>query len=199
MAVVTAMANGCVPMCLLGSLLIYKEKVTTLQIAGSLICLTGILTMTLPTVFLGKKDTDTTTTSDDVSVSSEKALKTMVINSAIAMLLLSVRMNMAKYCTRILSSLSFLKYNCLADSICALFVVILSAFGVIRVPLSTYLDIETMKIGLSAGASGVIAELFVVLALNEGPTGPVSAIVSFNAVLVSILVWILTGIPLTVL
>ena len=45
----------------------------------------------------------------------------------------------------------------------------------------------------------MIAELFVVLALNEGPTGPVSAIISFNAVLVSIVIWIKTGIALTIL
>ena len=41
------------------------------------------------------------------------------------------------------------------------------------------------------------AEIFTLLALSEGPAGPISAIISFNAVLVSILVWIITGIALT--
>ena len=192
MAVVTAMANGTVPMCLLGSLLIYKEKLTKLQIAGSLICLVGILTLSLPTVFM-KKDTS------QLSEGSDKALKIMLINSAIAMLGLSARMNMAKYCTRILSSLTFLKYNFIGDFCCACFIIILSYFGVIRVPITSFLEWQTIKTGLEAGASGVIAELFVVLALNEGPTGPVSAIISFNAVLVSIVIWIKTGIALTIL
>ena len=193
MAVVSAMANGTVPMCLLGSLLIYKEKLTALQIAGSLICLLGILTMSLPMVFL---DNNSKTEDLQLKERSDNALKMMLIDSTISMLLLSARMNMAKYCTRILSSLTFLKYNLLADFVCALFVILLSVFGVINIPASSYLDKETLQTGFEAGASGVMAELFVVLALNEGPTGPVSAIISINAVLVSIVIWIRTGISL---
>ena len=36
-----------------------------------------------------------------------------------------------------------------------------------------------------------------ILALNEGPTGPVSAIISFNAVIVSVAIWVITGIALS--
>ena len=133
MAVVTAMANGTVPMCLLGSLLIYKEALTMLQIVGSIIVLCGILTLSLPTVFM-KKDTA------EITEGSDQALKMMLINSAIAMLLLSARMNMAKYCTRILSSLTFLKYNFVGDFTCAIFIIILSYFGVIRVPINSFLE-----------------------------------------------------------
>ena len=67
MAVVTAMANGTVPMCLLGSLLIYKEKLTVLQITGSLICLLGILTLSLPTVFIHNSSKDTSQVSEEGS------------------------------------------------------------------------------------------------------------------------------------
>ena len=140
MAVVIAITNGTVPMCLLGSFLIYKEKMTILQVVGSLICLAGILTMSLPLAFMPNNKTD----DFEVNENSSKALKLMLIDSAIAMLMLSARMNMAKYCTRILSSLTFLKYNLLADFICALFVVLLSVFGVINIPFSSYIDKDTL-------------------------------------------------------
>ena len=140
MAVVVAITNGTVPMCLLGSFLIYKDKMTILQVVGSLICLAGILTMSLPLAFMPSSKTD----DFDVNENSSKALKLMLIDSALAMLMLSARMNMAKYCTRILSSLTFLKYNLLADFICALFVVLLSVFGVINIPFSSYIDKDTL-------------------------------------------------------
>ena len=195
LSVVTTMSNWVVPMCLLGSFLIYKDNLTRFQIAGSLICFAGILTMSLSKVFSDKRQIDTL----ELLESANKALKIMLINSFISMLLLSTRMNMTKYCTRILSCHTFLKYNFLADFICALIVILLSAVSAIQVPMGSYLDIETIRTGLSAGLCGVIAELFVVKALNDGPTGPVSAIISFNSVLGSILICIFTGISLTVL
>lgn len=43
MAIVTALANGTIPICLLGSYFIYKEKLTTLDLTGSLVCMSGII------------------------------------------------------------------------------------------------------------------------------------------------------------
>lgn len=43
MAIVTALANGTIPICLLGSYFIYKEKLTPYDLSGSLICMTGII------------------------------------------------------------------------------------------------------------------------------------------------------------
>lgn len=63
--------------------------------------------------------------------------------------------------------------------------------------MSAYSDGVTLATGLPSGAFFVLAEIFVCKALNEGPTGPVSAIISFNAVLVSVLIWAITGIALS--
>lgn len=121
----------------------------------------------------------------------------MIIDAFISMALLGVRINMGKYCTNILSSLSYLKVQLIADFACAAFVMLLSALDIIRVPLSAYSDGVTLATGLPSGAFFVLAEIFVCKALNEGPTGPVSAIISFNAVLVSVLIWAITGIALS--
>ena len=43
MAIVTALANGTIPICLLGSYFIYKENLTTLDLTGSLVCMSGII------------------------------------------------------------------------------------------------------------------------------------------------------------
>ena len=123
----------------------------------------------------------------------------MVIDAFIAMLFLGSRINMAKYCTRILSSLTFLKLNLLMEFVCAAFITTMSALGVIKIPLYLYIDYETLRMGLPAGAFFVLAELFVVLALNEGPTGPCSAVISFNAVIVSVLTWAISGIALSIM
>lgn len=123
----------------------------------------------------------------------------MVIDAIISMFMLGARINMAKYCARILSPLTFLKLNLIADFTCAAIVIVLSAIGMIRVPLYLYIDIETLKIGLTSGTAAILAELFVNLALNEGPTGPVSAVISFNVVIVSVLTWAITGISLSLL
>ena len=56
MAVVTAIANGTIPLGLAGSYFIYKERLTCLQVLGSLACLAGILTLSL-SVLAEPKDT----------------------------------------------------------------------------------------------------------------------------------------------
>ena len=46
-AIVSAMANGTIPLSLVGSYCIYKERLSLMQVVGSLTCLAGILTLTL--------------------------------------------------------------------------------------------------------------------------------------------------------
>ena len=55
MAVVSAIANGTIPLGLAGSYLIYKERLTCLHLVGSLACLSGILILSLSV--LVEKDT----------------------------------------------------------------------------------------------------------------------------------------------
>ena len=47
MAIVTALANATIPLCLLGSYVIYKEELTCPQVSGSLICMAGITVLAL--------------------------------------------------------------------------------------------------------------------------------------------------------
>lgn len=118
----------------------------------------------------------------------------MIIDAFIAMLMLGTRINIAKYCSRIISAMSFVKLNFLADAICAAFVLLLSALSVINLPIELYFaDRETMVKGLFAGALQTLAEIACVQGLNSGPTGPVSAIISFGVVIVSLLSWVLFG------
>lgn len=47
MAVVQAIANGTIPLGLLGSYFIYKERLTRRHVVGSLACMAGILILSL--------------------------------------------------------------------------------------------------------------------------------------------------------
>ena len=51
--------------------------------------------------------------------------------------------------------------------------------------------------GMTAGFFECLAEIEVVNALDLGPTGPISAVIAFNVVMVSILTWLITGVGLT--
>ena len=152
----------------------------------------GILTLTLSVLV-----SNTDELSPAAATASNKALKMMIKDSFLAMLFFGTRINIAKYCSRILSPWSFIKLNFYAEGTCAFFVMTLSAFEVINVPFNLYFDPATLALGLPGGVFFVCAEIFVVLALNEGLTGPVSAIISFSVVFVSILTWGITGIALT--
>ena len=121
----------------------------------------------------------------------------MIIDAFACMLMLGSRINTAKFCSRIISPLSFLKLNLLADFLCGFLVAVLSALSLIPIPLSLYIEIESLRMGVLTGAMFTLAELFVIFALNEGPTGPISAVISFNCVIVSIMTWVISGIALS--
>ena len=77
----------------------------------------------------------------------------MIIDAFVSMLMLGTRINAAKYCSCIISALSFAKLNFLGDALCAASVMLLSAIGVINLPLHLYFtNVNTMTMGLSAGA-----------------------------------------------
>lgn len=198
MAVVTAIGNGPVILGLLGSYIIYKERLTLYHTGGSLLCLTGILILAL-SVGVGKDDN---TEAGGVTVESEtkaKAMRILLIDAFSAMLMFGIRIVMGKYLTRILSPLQVIKLGFTADFCCGAFVIILSSFKVIKIPISTYFEPEML---LFAGVCGLLncgAEMMVFMALNEGLTGPVSAVISFNAAFVSVLTWVIQGIALTTL
>lgn len=162
---------------------------------GSLACLVGILTLTLSVLVTGQPQADATLSID--TDASKKALRMMIKDAFLAMFLFGIRINMAKYCSRVLSAWTFARLNFYAEAGCALFVMILSGFGTIEVPFQLFYDPDTLIIALPAGIFCVLAEVFVILALNEGLTGPVSAMISFSVVFVSILTWSITGIALT--
>ena len=130
MAVVTAIANGTIPLGLLGSYCIYKEKLTVWQVAGSLACLAGILILSLSV--LGQEEEQPVISIAEVQ---STAMRSMVIDATVSMVMLGTRINMAKYCTRILSPLTFLKLNLVTDFACAALIIVLSALGFIRIPL----------------------------------------------------------------
>ena len=121
----------------------------------------------------------------------------MVIDAFISMFMLGARINCAKYCCKIISSLNYYKYNMLMDFVCALFIFVMSVIDIIKVPVALYGETYTLRSGVLAGTSCALAELFVTLALNEGPTGPVSAVISFATPIVSVLMWVVHGIALT--
>ena len=123
MAVVAAMSNGTIPLGIFGSYCIYKEKLTILQVSGSLISLAGILTISLSV--LGEKSDSGV----EVRRTPEQqiALRMMIIDGFMAMVMLGTRINCTKYCTRIISAFGFVKLNFLGDCLCAAFVILLSA------------------------------------------------------------------------
>ena len=124
-------------------------------------------------------------------------MRMMIKDSIIAMLMLGTRICMAKYCSKIISPWTFIKLNLYIEFLCAAFIMILSLMQVVAIPFSTYWESNTMGTGFSGGAFFVCAEICVVMALNEGPTGPVTAVISFNAIIISVITWVAVGIALT--
>ena len=130
MAIVTAMSSGTIPLCLLGSFLIYKEKLTCFQINGSILCFAGILVLAFSVTLTEKKDVVEMTHVDN----ENGKLRIMLINSFLSMILLSTKMNMAKYCSRILSRFTFIKIYFIGEFICAAIIIVLSLASLINVP-----------------------------------------------------------------
>ena len=200
MAVVSAICNGTIPIGLAVSFLFYKEKLTSLQVIGSLACLAGILTLSLSV--LGEKE-GASLTANPVQADTvehgdaQKGMQMMIIDSFASMFMVSARISLAKYCSRILSTLTYLKLYLLMDSLCAFFITFLSAIGVINLPLEYFFDADTIRICFTAGCFSAFAELFLARALRDGPTGPISAVISINSVLVSAAAWLIDGTPLT--
>ena len=128
---------------------------------------------------------------------AQKGLQMMIIDSFASMFMVSMRISLAKYCSRILSTLTYLKLYLLMDSLCAFFITFLSAIGVIDLPLEYFFNADTVRICFTAGLFSAGAELFLARALCDGPTGPISALISFNSVLVSAGAWLIDGTPLT--
>lgn len=64
MAVVSAIANGTIPLGLLGSYFIYKEQLTFLHLIGSIACLAGILTISLSVLVTSETDSVAVQTQD---------------------------------------------------------------------------------------------------------------------------------------
>lgn len=75
-------------------------------------------------------------------------MRSMIIDAFACMIMLGSRINTAKFCSRIISPLTFLKLNLLADFLCGLIVSILSALSLLSIPLSLYIEKQTLLMGL---------------------------------------------------
>ena len=63
-----------------------------------------------------------------------------------------------------------------------------------------FIDLSSPKSWAMNGIAGifcVMGEFMFLKALQEGVTGPAVAIISFNAILVSVLTWVFNGVALT--
>ena len=69
----------------------------------------------------------------------------MVIDAFISMFMLGARINCAKYCCKIVSSLSHYKNNMLMEFLCGFFVLMMSVIDIIRVPVSLYFESTTLR------------------------------------------------------
>ena len=114
------------------------------------------------------------------------------------MLFFGTRIVISKYCCRVLSSLQFVKLNFLGDCICGVFVIIFASVSVIKFDL--YALITNQENVLIINSFGTIlmisAELLIFKAINDGVIGPVVAIVGTNAIIASLLQWIINGVAL---
>ena len=197
MAVVSSIGNGPVVIGLIGSYVIYKEKITLWHTSGSMLCLIGILILAFS---IGQDDGKGAQGVEVVENESKaRAMRLLLIDSFAAMLMFGVRIVMGKYLTRILSPITVIKLGFIADFSCGAFILILSAIGAISIPFGSFFAPELLGFAAIVGALNCTAELMLFKALNDGLTGPVSAIISFNAAFVSVLTWILQGIALTFL
>ena len=92
--------------------------------------------MTLSVLLLGQPTNQLVVSPE----ASKKVLKMMIKDAFLAMVMFGVRINMAKYCSRVISAWSFAKLNFYAEASSAFFVMILSALGTIEVPFRLFFD-----------------------------------------------------------
>ena len=121
----------------------------------------------------------------------------MIIEAVLALICLGTRCVFAKYCARVISAYSLVKMNFYAGGLCGVLVLLLCLIGLIDVSASLFLDPYLLKVGTVAGCFFIFADMLAMLSLSKGLTGPASAILSFTAVIVSILTWAINKIPLT--
>ena len=121
----------------------------------------------------------------------------MIIEAIIALILLGIRCNMAKYCAKIISAYALVKLNFYSIGVCGLLVLLLSATGMIKTDISLFMNPYLLKVNGIAGVMYMLGDTLAMLALSKGMTGPASAILSFTAIIVSILAWVINKIALT--
>ena len=100
---------------------------------------------------------------------------------------------LVKYSSKILSSLEFARYNFFGDSFLGIIVLVL---GVVDVITAFNMSLSVVAINGCAGFLCLIAELCLIKAIEDGYTGPVVAIISFNSILSSSMAWLINGLAL---
>lgn len=123
----------------------------------------------------------------------------MIIEAFISMIFLGIRIVFAKYCARIISALTFNKFNFFAEIFCFLTVVLLSCIKLINFDLNLLIRPNVVLTNIPAGICMVFAEILAAQALSRGITGPAVALISFNGIIVSVLTWAINGLALRML
>ena len=103
----------------------------------------------------------------------------MIFEAILALLLLGTRCVMAKYCAKMISAFSLVRYNFYTIGSCGLIVLLLSLTGIIEAQAQAYSDPYLLKVNLASACFFIFADMFAMLALSKGLTGPASAILCF--------------------
>ena len=100
---------------------------------------------------------------------------------------------LVKFSSKVLSSLEFARYNFFGDCFLGMIVLVL---GIVDVITAFNMSLSVVMINGCAGLLCLIAELCLIKAIEDGYTGPVVAIISFNSILGSSMAWLINGIVL---
>lgn len=178
LGVCSAMLSGTILLGLLGSKIIYKENITPIQIAGSLVLMISISTVA---IMSDARYAETATSSG-----------LMIFYALMAMTCLGIRAVTSKYCCNIVGTLTFTMIGFYADFIIGLVYVALWLLGLCSfIEMNWTVEVVLVISGVSVAC--VLADFLFFKSMAEGIVGVAVAIVASNFVVVTGLSFLIAG------
>ena len=124
--------------------------------------------------------------------------KMLMIESFIALICFGMRLVLSRYVTKVIGSMNFIKISFATDCVLGLLlIVILATTGLKDRHFIDLRDKKVWIVNVISSALCIVGEFCCIKAIETGTTGPAIAIVSFNAILTSLLTWAINGVKLT--
>lgn len=150
---------------LMASMFLFREDITFLQIAGTMINIAGVILISLA--------------SGEAHLS---ATPIMIIFSFLAATLMGTRIILSRYCTERINPIIYINLNFISDFIFGVVWILISVAGY----WDTEFDLVSELVMFGAAIIACLADIFLFISIATGIAGPVVSIVTANGILVAV-------------